>query len=161
MHSPKRTHDLMETVLYFLFTWSSLPHSSPINAVPFPTDVENTTWSCIKEVRREIAKAQIENAFGLQNIDQFQIFRTYLKQSDNNTRKYGLSCDRTGCVNNTSFPLNKLTINASWCISQICRSWTAQKRISQGAERRLPPSLLLTRPNWPIRDLPARFNLGR
>ena len=32
----------METVLYFLFTRSSI-HSSPINAASFPTDVENAS----------------------------------------------------------------------------------------------------------------------
>ena len=33
----------------------------------FATDVENASWSCINEVRKEIAKAQIEKAVGLQN----------------------------------------------------------------------------------------------
>ena len=32
----------METVLYFSFT-RSLRHSSPINAAPFPTDVDNAS----------------------------------------------------------------------------------------------------------------------
>ena len=53
----------METVLYFLFTCPSL-HSSPKNAILFPTEVENTSGSCINEVKREIAEAQIEKAVG-------------------------------------------------------------------------------------------------
>ena len=48
---------------YFLCKCSLL-HWSPINAAPFPTDVENASWSCINKVKKEIAKAQIEKAVG-------------------------------------------------------------------------------------------------
>ena len=51
-------------ILYVLFTCSSL-HSSPIDSALFSTDVENASLSCINEVKREIAKAQIEKAVGL------------------------------------------------------------------------------------------------
>ena len=76
----------METVLYFLFTCSSL-HSSPINAALFPTDVENASRSSINEVKREIAKAQVEKAVGLQNIDPFEINLSWDKQSDNEQKR--------------------------------------------------------------------------
>ena len=77
--------------IYFLFTCPSL-HSSPINAALFPTDVENASYSCINEVKREIAKAQTEKAVGLQNIDQFEINLAYLRIISRITnRKYELS----------------------------------------------------------------------